>query len=112
DDVLPLIRTRADLHTWRASNAHGARMQEAATVLQQATAQGDPADVFAVTQKAIASALTVIMRADDSSGIMGDAIRSLLEIHADMSAPACPDVGRQPRNRITAHPTTPGCPRR
>ncbi|MXP24362.1 hypothetical protein GIY30_23860 [Gordonia sp. HNM0687] len=88
DDVLPLIRTRADLHTWRASNAHGARMQEAVAMLQQAAAHGDPVEVFAVTQKAIASAVTVIMRADDSSGIMGDAIRSLLELHADMAAPA------------------------
>ncbi|ORM38058.1 hypothetical protein BFL43_01565 [Williamsia sp. 1135] len=53
-----------------------------------AAAETDPEDVFAVTQKAIASSLKLIMRADDSDGIMGDAIRALLDIHADTAAPA------------------------
>lgn len=88
DEVLPLIRTRADIHSWRASNAHGAQMEVAVGILQEAAAQGDPAEVFAVTQKAIASALKIIMRADDSSGIIGDAIRELLILHADTSSPA------------------------
>ncbi|MCZ4552195.1 hypothetical protein [Gordonia rubripertincta] len=51
-------------------------------------AETDPADVFAVSQKAIASSLKLIMRADDSDGIMGDAIRALLDLHADTAAPA------------------------
>ncbi|MEE4025040.1 hypothetical protein V1Y59_18285 [Gordonia sp. PKS22-38] len=90
DDVLPLIRTRADLHTWRASNAHGAQMHEGVDLLREAAEHGDPAEAFAVTQRALASALKVVMRADDSSGIIGDAVRDLLDLHADLSGPAAP----------------------
>ncbi len=65
-------------------------MHEAVAILRQATEDDDPSDVFAVTQRAIASALKVIMRADDSSGIIGDACRDLLELHADRGDPGAP----------------------
>jgi len=86
DAVLPLIRTRADLWRWLASNEHGRQMHEAVEILQQAAETEDPTVVFAVTQKAIASALKVIMRADDSSGIIGDACRALLDLHPQVAA--------------------------
>jgi hypothetical protein len=44
--------------------------------------------VFAVTQRSIASALKVIARADDSSGVIGDAIRRLLDLHPTVAARA------------------------
>ena len=81
DAVLPLIRTRADLSRWSASNAHGRQMQEAVDNLEAAIPTTDPAEVYAVTHKALASAIKVIARADDSSGIIGDACRRLLELH-------------------------------
>lgn len=83
DDVLPLIRTRADLHRWSAANAHGAQMHEAVDLLEAAHADPgcDPAQVWSVTHRALASALKVIGRADDSSGIIGDACRRLLRLH-------------------------------
>lgn len=90
DAVLPLIRTRSDVWRYNVANAHGARMHEAVAILRQAAADDDPADVFAVTQRAIASALKVIMRADDSSGIIGDACRDLLELHPILAARARP----------------------
>ena len=89
-----LIRTRADLHRWSASNEHGWQMQQAVTTLEQAADTEDPAVVLAVTQKAIASALKVIMRADDSSGIIGDACRSLLDLHPKIAAAATPPNGK------------------
>ena len=92
--VLPLIRTRADLWRWSAANEHGRQMQEAAAILQEAAETEDPAVVFAVTQKAIASALKVIMRADDSSGIIGDACRALLDLHPKVAARAKPPVAK------------------
>jgi hypothetical protein len=92
DAVLPLIRTRADVWRWSVANAHGAQMHEAVAILQQADEDDDPADVFAVTQRAITSALKVIMRADDSSGIIGDACRDLLELHASLAGRARPPV--------------------
>jgi len=62
DRVLPLIRTRADLSRWGAANAHGAQMHAAVDFLEAAVATADPADVHAVTHKALASAIKVIAR--------------------------------------------------
>lgn len=94
DAVLPLIRTRADLHRWSASNAHGAQMYEAIDILEAAIPTADPRDAYQVTQKALASALKVIMRADDSSGIIGDACRRLLELHPVVAAAAAVPAGK------------------
>lgn len=94
DAVLPLIRTRADVWRYNVANAHGARMHEAVAILRQAVENDDPAEVLAVTQRAIASALKVIMRADDSSGIIGDACRDLLELHPVVAALARPAASR------------------
>lgn len=90
DAVLPLVRTRADVWRWNVADAHGERMHDAVAILRQAAEDGDPDDVFAVTQRAIASALKLIMRADDSSGIIGDACRDLLELHPIVAARARP----------------------
>jgi tetratricopeptide (TPR) repeat protein len=94
ETVLPLVRTRADLWRWSTANEHGRQMQEAMAILEEAAETEDPAIVFAVTQKAIASALKVIMRADDSSGIIGDACRALLDLHPTVAARAKPPVAR------------------
>ena len=88
DAVLPLIRTRADLSRWSASNAYGRQMHEAVDNLEAAIPTTDPAEVYAVTHKALASAIKVIARADDSSGIIGDACRRLLELHPTLAAAA------------------------
>lgn len=88
DRVLPLIRTHRELYRWRDSNDHGRQMHQAVDVLEDAAGHADPAEVFTVTQKAIASALKVIARADDSSGIIGDACRRLLRLHPIVAARA------------------------
>ena len=88
DTVLPLIRTRADLHRWSAANAHGSEMHEAIDVLEAARATTDPAEFHAVVHAALASAVKVIARADDSSGIVGDACRRLLTLHPESAADA------------------------
>jgi tetratricopeptide (TPR) repeat protein len=94
DAVLPLIRTRADVWRWSAANEHGRQMQEAAAILTEAAETEDPAVVFAVTQKAIASSLKVIMHADDSSGIIGDACRGLLDLHPKVASRAKPSIAK------------------
>lgn len=88
DEVLPLIRTRADLHRWGAANDHGRQMHEAVDILEAAIPTSDPAEVYSVTHKALASAVKVIARADDSSGIIGDACRRLLALHPTAAAAA------------------------
>jgi len=94
DAVLPLIRTRADLHRWSASNAHGRQMHQAVDVLEAAIQGTDPSQVYAVTHKALVSAVKVIARADDSSGIIGDACRRLLALHPKTAARARVPAGR------------------
>lgn len=47
DDVLPLIRTRAELFRWGAANAHGRQMHEAVDILEVAIATSDPAEIYA-----------------------------------------------------------------
>ena len=88
DDVLPRIRTRAELFRWGAANAHGRQMHEAVDILEVAIATSDPAEIYAVTHKALASAIQVIARADDSSGIIGDACRRLLDLHPKAASAA------------------------
>ncbi len=88
DTVLPLIRTRADLSRWGAANAHGSDMHQAIDVLEAARPSTDQAEFYVVVHAALASAVNVIARADDSSGIIGDACRRLLELHPQSAAAA------------------------
>src|SRR4051812_29095684 len=69
-------------------------MHDAVAILERAAETEDPALVFTVTQKAIAYALKAIMRADDSSGIIGDACRALLDLHPEVAARAKPSVAK------------------
>lgn len=94
DAVLPLIRTRADLHRRSAASAHGREMHEAIDVLEAALPTADPVDAYQVTHQALASATKVIARADDSSGIMGHACRRLLALHPSLAAAASVPSGR------------------
>lgn len=82
EEVLPLIRTRADLHRWGTANAHGAQMHDAIDILEHERHTVDPGEAYRVIQQALTSAIKVIARADDSSGIIGDACRRLLELHS------------------------------
>ena len=88
DAVLPLIRTRAELHRWGAANAHGKQMHDAIDALESALPETDPGEAYQVAHKALASAITVIARADDSSGIIGDGCRRLLALHPRLAAAA------------------------
>ena len=77
DAVLPLIRTRADLYRWSLANAHGRDMHEAVDLLEAALPTIDPVEAHRVTERALTSALKVLARADDSSGVIGDACHRL-----------------------------------
>lgn len=88
DDVLPLIRTRTELYRWSAANSHGAQMHAAVDILEASIPTTDPVEIYSVTHKALAGAIKVIARADDSSGIIGDACRRLLDLHPKAAAAA------------------------
>lgn len=80
DAALPLIRTRSDLYRWSAANAPGQKMHEAVDILEAAIPTTNPVEGHTVTHQSLVSAIRVIARADDSSGIIGDACRRLLEL--------------------------------
>ncbi|MCI9889438.1 hypothetical protein JT358_13360 [Micrococcales bacterium 31B] len=98
DAVLPLIRAGGrDLWRYYAANEQGRRMHEGVDVLR--VALDNPAEllylgvttptakeVYTTTHKALASAIRVIARADDSSGIIGDACRDLIDLHPRAAA--------------------------
>jgi len=68
-------------------------MHQAVDLLEAAQDQ-PPAERLAVCQKAITSAVAVILKADDSSGIIGNAVRRLLSLHPQLAAQAQPPVVR------------------
>ncbi|MDR1212725.1 MAG: hypothetical protein LBK54_01260 [Propionibacteriaceae bacterium] len=92
DAVLPLIRTQSQVWRWNVANQHGARMHDGVDLLEAALGAEDPQVVFDVTKRAIASAYTIIARADDSSGIIGGAVCRLLELHPQAAALAQPSA--------------------
>jgi hypothetical protein len=65
DSVLPLIRTRVDLHRWSAANGHGRQMHEALDVLEAARSTTDPREFYRLVNAALTSAIKVIARADE-----------------------------------------------
>lgn len=70
-------------------------MHEAVDLLEAARASTPPPEFYKVVHAALSSAVKVIARADDSSGIIGDACRRLLALHPDAAAAA-----RVPASRL------------
>lgn len=68
-------------------------MGEAVDRLEAAVGTTERAVLFDVTQKALASAVKVVARADDSSGTIGDACRRLLALHPRVAAAASVPAG-------------------
>lgn len=98
--VLPLIRSRkTDLWRYSAANEQGVRMQEGVMLLRTAATEPEslaelgiavpsPDELHRTVHKALASAIRIIARADDSAGIIGDACNSLIKLHPATAADA------------------------
>ncbi|WP_448006166.1 DUF6880 family protein [Agromyces bauzanensis] len=89
-DILPLFRSRSRYLTYWQANAYGSEAHGGVDELRAAAASGGPALVMPYVQKAIASTKRAIMWADDSSGVIGDVVRRLLELHAELATLAPP----------------------
>jgi hypothetical protein len=63
-------------------------------LLRDAAESADSTVLLAVVEKAVASAVRVVLRADDSSGIIGDAIRDLLKLHNQVASKARPSASK------------------
>ena len=59
DQILPLVRTRTDLHRWRAANDYGSQLHDAVTLLQDA-AQNEPP----ITASSLTSPIALRMKID------------------------------------------------
>lgn len=90
NEVLPLFRTRAELFRWRAVREYAAAAREGVEQLREAADDLGAGPVIPFVQKAIRSAVRVILRADDSSGVIGDLVRDLLALHAELCVAAPP----------------------
>ena len=92
--MLPRFRADSDVWRWDVSRAHGEQMQSAVDDLRSLLRTEDPAEVLDIVQRAIKASITVILRADDSSGLIGDAIQDLLRLHAEAVTAARPPVAK------------------
>lgn len=88
--MLPRFRAGSEVWRWDAADAHGAEMQAAVRELRARRHAADPAEVLDVVQRAITASITVILKADDSNGSIGDAIADLLDLHVDAAREAQP----------------------
>ena len=89
-DILPMFRTRSGFLRWSEANAYGAEAHHGVDELREAATSGGASMALPYAQKAIASTKRAIIRADDSSGIIGDAVHRLLELHAELATLAPP----------------------
>lgn len=92
--VLPLFRSRTNLHRWAAVDRYCTQAWNGVSLLEAAVENEGPAAVLAVTQKALTSVGRIMLHADDSNGSIGGVFDRLLEIHARMCAEAPPAHGR------------------
>jgi hypothetical protein len=76
----------------------------------EALIQSEPAGVPALARRAVDLMTTALMYIDDSSGILGDDLRSLMAVHARACAAAPPDPERLAGWLVTLRLDGPGWP--
>jgi len=81
------LRTRRHLDYW-ASSSWASDAAPVVDALAQAVASGPSAELVVLLQRAAGHLVKVILRADDSNGMIGDLIRQVLELHCEACA-AC-----------------------
>lgn len=93
EQVLPMFRSRAQLHRWDAVTRYCSQAWTGVALLEQAEERDGAASVRPVAQKAIASVGRLLLHADDSGGSMGVIFNHLLKLHARLCREAPPAVG-------------------
>ncbi|WP_454157730.1 DUF6880 family protein [Microbacterium lacticum] len=90
-NVLASFRTtRRDMWDWGAVNSYAFEAELGASLLADMADDYGAEGVIPVVQKAIASALRVLMRSDDSAGLIQLVIRQLLNLHAELCTQSPP----------------------
>jgi len=84
------LRTRRHLGYWESSE-WAAEARPVLTVLAEAVEAGPSRELVELLQRAVGHVVKVILRADDSNGMIGDLARDLLELHARACQPGLAD---------------------
>jgi hypothetical protein len=84
--ILPRFRTRAELYRWGPVRAYAGEASEGVTALREAADRLGARPVIPYVQRALSSTIRVILRADDSHGVIGDVVWQLLGLHAELCA--------------------------
>ncbi|MHB1172401.1 MAG: SWIM zinc finger family protein [Lacisediminihabitans sp.] len=90
--ILSAFRTRRELYRWSAVSEYASVAYAAVDELREAAGVWGAAALIPTVQKAIASTVRVILRADDSNGVIGTVIDDLLSLHAQLCTAAPPPV--------------------
>ncbi|MDO8381634.1 MAG: hypothetical protein Q7T17_01420 [Microbacterium sp.] len=90
-NVLASFRTtRRDMWNWRAVQDYAFEAEQAVPLLADMADDYGAEGVIPVVQKAISSTFRVLMRADDSGGLIQSVIQELLTLHAELCSQSPP----------------------
>lgn len=84
------LRTRRHLGYWESSEWAG-EARPVVAALAEAVEAGSSRELVELLQCAVGHVVKVILRADDSNGMIGDLARDLLELHAQACRPGVAD---------------------
>jgi hypothetical protein len=84
------LRTRRHLGYWESSE-WAAEARPVVAALAEAVEAGPSRELVELLQRAVGHVVKVILRADDSNGMIGDLARDLLELHAQACEPGVAD---------------------
>ena len=84
------LRTRRHLGYWESSE-WAAEARPVVAALGQAVQASPSRELVELLQRAVGHVVKVILRADDSTGMIGDLARDLLELHAQACRPGVAD---------------------
>src|SRR3546814_4060788 len=84
------LRTRRHLGYWEAAEGAG-EARPVVAALAEAVEVGPTRELVELLQRAVGHVVMVILRADDSNGMVGDLARDLLELHAAACRPGVAD---------------------
>ena len=84
------LRTRRHLGYWESSE-WAAEARPVVAALAEAVEDGPSRELVELLQRAVGHVVKVILRADDSCGMIGDLARDLLELHARACQPGIAD---------------------
>jgi hypothetical protein len=84
------LRTRRHLGYWESSEWAG-EARPVVVALTDAVEAGPSRELVELLQRAVGHVVKVILRADDSNGMIGDLARDLLELHAQACRPGVAD---------------------